>query len=803
MTSVKATTGNALVNGLINALSALLFGQRRLMLALFALIAVGLTWSALTLLHVDAGFKKMIPLQHAYMKTLTAYESAFGGANRLVIALIRDPAPAGAGAEQPTIFDATFLSNLKNATDDLTFINGVDRATVQSLTTPNVRFIEVTENGFAGGNVIPATFAGTASDLDTVRRNVQKAGLVGRLVSNDLRGALIRADLLDTDPETGKKLDYPKVAAALEALRVKYQKDGVQVHIIGFAKAVGDITDGARGVIAFFGIAFLITALLLLWYTRSVKLTVVALVCAMLPVIWLLGTLPLLGYGIDPLSILVPFLIFSIGCSHAMQMTNAWKDEIAAGCDSLAAARSAFAQLFVPGTLALLTNALGFLVIMLIKIDIVRELGITATLGVTLMIVTNKMVLPILLSYLPMDRSKLAAKLAQERHAEPLWRFFARFTERRYAVGAIVIALGLLALGTWKARELKVGDLGTGLPELRADSRYNRDNAAITSNFAIGVDILQIVVQTQDIDGACTDHRVMAAMDAFEWRMKNVDGVASTLSLPSLAKIVNAGYNEGSLRWRVLSRNRDVLAQAVTPIDTGTGLLNPDCSAMQVLLFTENHRGETLAHIVSEVKAWNADFASAPEYQPLAGKVEFKLASGNAGVMAATNEAVEAADKQELAAIFGAISLMCLLTFRSFGATLCIILPLALVSLLNNALMAALGIGLKVSTLPVVALGVGVGVDYGIYLYDRLEVHLHSGESLNAAFFHALKERGAAAAFTALTMSLGVGTWAFSALKFQADMGVLLSFMFLVNMLGALILLPSLLSFFLRVRRAA
>ena len=193
------------------------------------------------------------------------------------------------------------------------------------------------------------------------------------------------------------------------------------MHVIGFAKAVGDITDGAKGVIAFFLIAFVITSLLLLWYTKSAKLTGVALVCALLPVLWLLGTLPLAGYGIDPLSILVPFLIFSIGCSHAVQMTNAWKDAIADGFDSTDASRFAFSQLFIPGTLALVTNALGFLVIMLIEIDIVRELGITATLGVSLMIVTNKMVLPILLTYLKVSQKTLDKKLALENSFDPFW----------------------------------------------------------------------------------------------------------------------------------------------------------------------------------------------------------------------------------------------------------------------------------------------------------------------------------------------------------------------------------------------
>ncbi|WP_273452921.1 efflux RND transporter permease subunit [Nevskia ramosa] len=786
------------LGSLIQGLSNLLFNNRALMLAIFAALTVFLAWSA-SGLKVDAGFKKMIPLEHPYMKTFTDYEQTFGGANRIIVALIREPVEG----QTTTIFDKAFMADLKAATDDLFYIKGVDRPTVQSLFTPNVRFIEIVEGGFAGGNVIPATFQGEPEDLETVRRNVQKAGLVGRLVSNDLHGALIRADLLDVDPETGEKLNYPRIAAELETLRAKYQKDGITVHIIGFAKAVGDITDGAKGVIAFFLIAFVITALLLLWYTKSAKLTGVALVCALLPVLWLLGSLPLAGYGIDPLSILVPFLIFSIGCSHAVQMTNAWKDAIADGFDSTDASRFAFSQLFIPGTLALVTNALGFLVIMLIEIDIVRELGITATLGVSLMIVTNKMVLPILLTYLRIDQKTLDAKQAQEKSFEPIWRACSHFAERRTAVWAIAGSVVLLVVGFALARGQKVGDLGSGLPELREDSRYNRDNAAITNNFKIGVDVISIVVQTHDIDGACTDHRVMDAMDAFEWKMKNVAGIASAISLPGMAKIVNAGFNEGSLRWRVLARNRDVLAQAVTPIDTGTGLLNSDCSAMQMLFFTSDHQGETLAHIVQSVKDWNLEFHSpSSEFKAIAPLVEFKLASGNAGVMAATNEAVEEADKHELAAIFGAITLMCLLTFRSFGATLCIILPLALVSLLNNALMAVLGIGLKVSTLPVVALGVGVGVDYGIYLYDRIEVHLHHGKRLTEAFFIALKERGAAAAFTAVTMSLGVATWAFSALKFQADMGLLLSFMFLVNMLGALILLPSLLAFFVKAKKA-
>jgi predicted RND superfamily exporter protein len=234
----------------------------------------------------------------------------------------------------------------------------------------------------------------------------------------------------------------------------------------------------------------------------------------------------------------------------------------------------------------------------------------------------------------------------------------------------------------------------------------------------------------------------------------------------------------------VLSRNRDSLMQATTPIDSATGLLNPDCSAMQILVFTKDHQGESIAHIVREIKTYIASHPSE--------KVDLLLASGNVGVMAATNEAVEASEITMLLMLFGTISLLCFLEFRSIKAVLCIIVPLAIVSVMCNALMALLGIGLKVSTLPVVALGVGVGVDYGIYLYERMKAEMEAGMDLPEAFAAALRQRGTAALFTAVTMAIGVGTWAFSALKFQADMGVLLAFMFLVNMLGAVFLLPAL-----------
>jgi predicted RND superfamily exporter protein len=181
----------------------------------------------------------------------------------------------------------------------------------------------------------------------------------------------------------------------------------------------------------------------------------------------------------------------------------------------------------------------------------------------------------------------------------------------------------------------------------------------------------------------------------------------------------------------------------------------------------------------------------------------FNLATGNVGVMAATNEEVRAKEYPILGWVFAAVILMCLLTFRSILGTVLVFLPLALVSILVYAVMAMVGIGLKVSTLPMVALGAGIGVDYGIYLWSRMQEFLNAGDSVRQAYEKTMRVTGASIIFTGITLAIGVVTWVFSPLKFQADIGVMLTFMFFVNMLGAIILLPALAAWFIKPRPSA
>ncbi len=250
------------------------------------------------------------------------------------------------------------------------------------------------------------------------------------------------------------------------------------------------------------------------------------------------------------------------------------------------------------------------------------------------------------------------------------------------------------------------------------------------------------------------------------------------------SKFVISAYSEGDLKWNALNRNQFVLNGTISGMNLSDGLFSSDCSFMPIIVFLEDHKADTLKRVVAAAE----DFIAKND----TGDAVFKLAAGNAGIEAATNEVVERAQTEMLIWVYGVVAILVWLAFRSVRTVICIIAPLALTSLLCSALMVALGIGVKVATLPVIALGVGIGVDYGIYIYGKLEEYLKEGMPFADAYFETLKSTGKAVVFTGLTLGIGVATWAFSPIKFQADMGLLLTFMFLWNMVGAVVFLPAL-----------
>ncbi len=761
------------VGPVVRFFEGLFFGLRPLWLVAFVLATIALGWQA-SQLRADASFLKMIPTSHPYIENYLenrAALSALGNTVRIIVA-----------TTEGDIFTAEYQEALRKITDEVFLnIDGVDKGGLESLWTPNVRWSEVTEEGFVGGTVVPDSYDGSPESLEQLRQNVLRSGQVGRLVANDFESSIILAPIVDENPATGERLDYLQLSRELEArVRDAYQTDTIRIHIVGFAKVVGDLIEGAAQVATFFAIAFAITLVLLFVYSRCHYATGITLLCSTVAVVWQLGLLRTLGYGLDPYSMLVPFLVFAIGISHGVQMVNTIAIRSTFGATPQDASRETFRRLCTPGLIALVSDGIGFFTLRVIDIPVIKELAVTASLGILVLILTNLVLLPLLMSYTGVSRRCIRFYSSRRGQPQPLWQFVANFSHPTVARFTVAGAAVLFVVGLVAGRAVQIGDLDPGAPELRADSRYNQDNAYLTAHYSTSTDVFVVMVQTEPQQ--CGSYEAVTAMDRLQTELEGVEGVQSTLSLVNVAKLVNAGMNEGNLKWAVLSSNRLVLNNSTSRAPSA--LMNTDCSMAPVLVFLDDHKAATLQRVVAATESFAARYDTEG--------VRFELAAGNAGVEAATNMVISRAQYVMLAWVYGVVALLCLVTFRSIRIVLCIILPLALTSVLAQALMAWLGIGVKVATLPVIALGVGIGVDYGIYIYSRLDRYLKRGLRLREAYYKTLKTTGTAVAFTGFTLAVGVGTWIFSPIKFQADMGIMLTFMFLWNMLGALILLPAL-----------
>ncbi len=724
---------------------------------------------------INASFEKTIPTQHPYIANFLAERSELSGVGNVLRIAV--------ATQEGDIFNAAYLDILARLNDELYLLPGVDRPYMKSLWTPTTRWTAVTEEGLDGGTVIPDGYDGSPASLDEVRANVARSGEIGQLVAGDMRSSVIFLPLLDRNPQTGEALDYAALSQQLEALRAKYQAEGVSIHITGFSKIVGDLLEGLGQVALFFVIAVLVSVAMLLAYTRCLRSTFAVVACSLVGVLWQVGLLASLGYALDPYSILVPFLVFAIGMSHGSQKMNGIMQDIGRGLSNLAAARMTFRRLFLAGLTALISDAVGFAVLWVIDIQVIRDLAITASIGVAVLVLTNLVLLPVLLSYTGVSakaaqRSLRDQQAGHERH--PLWTGLSRFATPRRAVAALLVGAVLAIGGKLVGSHLQIGDLDPGAPELRADSRYNRDAAFMNAHYAASSDIFVIMVRTPE--DQCTRYNTLAAVDELAWRLEQLPGVEATNSMASLSKMASAGYNEGNLKWYELVPNEGALGAVQTRAPRE--LFNQGCSLLSLYVYLADHKAATLSRVVAESEAFIAQ-QSLPE-------VKFMLAAGSAGIEAATNIVVEKAMHEMLYWVYGAVILLCWITFRNWRAVLAAILPLMLTSVLAEALMVGLGMGVKVATLPVIALGVGIGIDYALYVLSVLLARMKEGDSLVEAYYGALLATGKVVLLTGLTLAIAVATWVFSPIKFQADMGILLAFMFLVNMLGALILLPAL-----------
>ncbi len=201
------------------------------------------------------------------------------------------------------------------------------------------------------------------------------------------------------------------------------------------------------------------------------------------------------------------------------------------------AARLTFRQLFLPGMIAILADAVGFITLLVIDIGVIRELAIGASIGVAVIVFTNLILLPVAISYIGISKKAVQRSKDDAVREHPFWRLLSNLRQpRRSAPVSIAIALLMLGGGLWYGKHLKIGDLDQGAPELRPDSRYNLDNDFIIRNYSTSSDVLVVMVKTSP--EGCSTHQALAAMDELAWKLENTEGVQSAISMVTVSKQV-------------------------------------------------------------------------------------------------------------------------------------------------------------------------------------------------------------------------------------------------------------------------
>ena len=571
-------------------LEDVLFRRRGLVLGALAALTVVMGFFAVQL-RMDAGFEKQLPIGHEYIETFNKYRDDLFGANRLTV-VVRP--------RDGKLWTKASLTRLFDVTQAVMFLPYVSRGSVQSLWTPNSFVNEITEEGFRADPIIPGTVTTdslTPKEVATIEHTTALGGYVGTLVARDQSSAMITADLNEFD-QNGVHIDYVAYNQVLEKqLRDKFEDKDFEIQIIGFAKQIGDIADGASAVLEFCLMALVLTAFAVYWYCHSLRFTALAIGCSLVSLVWQFGTLRLLGFGLDPLGVLVPFLVFAIGVSHGVQQINFIVREISHGKTTAQAARSSFSGLLIPGTLALVTAFVSFMTLLMIPIPMVRELAITASLGVAYKIITNLVMLPLAASYFHVSR-KYTSKAEQKRIQRARWlHALARVAEPRVALAVLGVAGVIFVNTAWQSRDRVIGTLQAGAPELRADARFNQDAVSIATHYDTGLDWLDVIFEAPP--NSCENVAIGNYQDRFVWAMQPVAGVQSITSFSTQLRQYSEGYNEGNPKMSVIPIDPANYAGLATEVSRVPGTMRKDCSMMAVHLFLTDHKATTINRVIA------------------------------------------------------------------------------------------------------------------------------------------------------------------------------------------------------------
>ncbi|MEW6442727.1 MAG: MMPL family transporter [bacterium] len=741
-------------------------------LAVVTLLTAFFGWRA-TRLELSYDFEKLLPRNHPYVLTYKEFQQTFGGANLITIEV---------AAKDGSIFNFDTLSRIRRITDDIQFVPGIDRYKVVSIGAKKIKETRATAWGMEKHPLLWPDVPETPEALESLRRACMSDDTIfGVLVSIDGKAALIMADVYE------KGVNYQAVYGEIRKIVDRETSDKVVIQVSGEPIVVGEVIKAMPKILWLFGVSIVLVLGILYVHFLNLRVPFLHIAISGATTIWGLGLMEILSFTLNPMTTIVPFLVLVISVSHSNQMIIRYVEKaIRMGRGGPQTAEVALGEIMVPGIAALGTNLAGFGVLAIIPIGAIQELAITASLGMICAVLLDIVALPILLSFMPglaaghNGKHLLGGKF--ERALISISHSLFNRRERAVVLGSMAV---LFALGVYYAGQIDIGSLHPGSPLLWESSRYNLDTKKINEDF-YGTDAMSVVIQGEP--GILREPHVLNWMEKYQRFIAGVPKVGGAISLVDIVKGVNQKVHEDDPAWFVVpSAPKDIGAayylfySGADPGDFDIFGTN-DLDSANIRVFFKDHTANTIRAALSETRRFLAE-------NPLEN-AQVRLAGGIIGVLGAIGEVLGKYHVQASLLCYAIICLVAVLTFRSPVAAALICVPLGMVSMMSFAFMKLCRIELDVNTLPVAALGMGLCVDYGIYLYGKIRSEAAHGGTFRDVLDRAMVSCGSAVVVTGTTFCAAVIVWLFSDLRFQATMGILLAFMFLANMVTTIFVLP-------------
>lgn len=723
-------------------------------------------------LTVETHLEDFLPQRHPFMRVQHRLIDAFGGLNQVSLAL---------ETGKKDIFNREFLDKVVRLTEDLYYLEGVNISRINSIASRHVKHITADEEGFFVERLLRAA-PDTAGQMAQLKERVLvNPDIYGKIVSKDLTSTLIQVDF-----ESGVKTTY--IFENLNELQEKYQDQNTRLYLAGRPMLEGWLNFYLPRMFVILGISLLIIALFLYLTFRSKRGVILPLLDSSMATLWGLGAMQLFGLRIDPSTILVPFIILSLGISHSVHTLKRYYEEMKnPKAKSKHAIVSTMSHLLIPGAACVLTDGFGFLSLLMVPLATIRSMALASGLGILANFVTSFMFTPCLLSW--MRRPKILEIKREETHK---WvdNFLAKLSvfslNKKAGTIVVVIFLVISAVSVFGLEKIVIGDNTEGTSYLYPDSPYNQSEKFINSQFG-GINSYYIFVEAEN---SVLKVDKLELIDKFqEYLLKEVPEAGTSLSVANAVKALNMFMLDGKEKHYRLPEDDDAVKQywflytlSAFPGDYDH-LISRDRRLSNIKFDFRSHRSETIDLTVDKTE----NFFNRHKHESM----EFSYGGGDIGILYAVNDIIRKTIVPNILFIAFLIFLYVSLVYRSPVAGFILLLPLFISNLIVFSLFGFLGTSITTEVLPLASLSGGLGVNYGIYILARLRDEIKEKKTTYRKILHnTLITSGKAVFFSGFIVAVGISVWMFSSIRLQANLGFNLCLALVLNMVTSLLMIP-------------